>query len=330
MTFKAYLGALAAVILTLGAARAAFSQTIDVVTTDPREAEEQAQAKHPFRLSVAYAHRFEANLDKAGRFSTDTTRIEFASQTAFGRSLSWDNLVAYEFNYYNFTNTQQGTPFGAFGGDPWKDVHYLTYIPSLRWKIDPHWSVFGGPVLQVAAESGADFGDGISGGGLIGFLWIRDSNLSVGGAIAAISRLEDTFGLAPIPLVHWRFGNGWMLRSGVPDFGGRRGFGLEFGWGNEGFEIAAGAQYQRRRFRLDDDQSPGPKDGIGQETSAPVYGRFTFKMSKEASIDLFAGISLAGELKIEDDDGHGDTLGFDNKQEFDPAPIIGARAAFLF
>jgi hypothetical protein len=219
MTFKAHLGFLVAVIVTLGATTAAFGQAIDVVTTDPREAEEQAAAKHPFRLSVAYAHRFEANLDKAGRFSTDTTRIEFASQTAFGRSLSWDNLVAYEFNYYDFTNTQQGTPFGVVGGDPWQDVHYLTYIPSLRWKIDPHWTVFGGPVLQVAGESGADFGDAVSGGGLVGFMWIRDSNLSVGGAIAAISRLEDQFGLAPIPLVNWRFGNGFMLRSGVPDFG---------------------------------------------------------------------------------------------------------------
>lgn len=330
MTFKAQVGILAAVIVTLGATKA-FSQTIDVVVSDPREAEEQAAAKQPFRLSAAYAHRFEANLDKAGRFSTDTARIEFTSQTAFGSSLSWDNLVAYEFNHYDFTNTQQvpnappGTGFQV-GGDPWNDIHYLTYIPSLRWKVDPHWSVFGGPVLQVAAESGADFGDGVSGGAVVGFLWMRDSNLSVGGAIAGVSRIEDKFGLAPIPLINWRFGGGWLLRSGVPDFGARRGFGLEFGWGNDSFEVAAGAQFQRRRFRIDDGK------GVGQETSAPVYGKFTIKMNKQASIDLFAGVSLAGELKVEDRNGHDNQLNpnFDNKQEFDPAPIVGARAAFMF
>ena len=330
MTFKAHLGILAAVIVTLGATRAAFSQTIDVVVSDPREAEEQAQAKHPFRLSVAYAHRFEADLDEAGKFSTDTTRIEFASQTPFGRALSWDNMVAYEFNHYKFTNTNGNN---SAGGDPWKDVHLLTYIPTLRWNIDKQWSVFGGPVLQVAAESGADFGDGVSGGALVGFLWRRDSNLSVGGAIAAISRIEDTVGLAPIPLVMWRFAEGWTLRSGVPDFGARRGFGLELGWGTQSFEIAGGAQFQRRRFRLDDDDTPGPHDGVGQETSAPVYAKLTFKMGKDAGIDLFAGVSLAGELKVEDDNGHAESLrqvGIDPKQDFDPAPVIGARANFVF
>jgi hypothetical protein len=159
---------------------------------------------------------------------------------------------------------------------------------------------------------------------------IPGSNLSVGAAVAAVSRIEDQVGLAPIPLVDWRFGDGWMPRSGAPDFGARRGFGLEIGWGNESLEIAGGAQYQRRRFRLDDDQSSGPKNGVGQETSAPIYGRFTIKMTKEANLDLFAGVSLAGELKVEDNDGHADTLAFDHKQGFDPAPIVGARASFLF
>lgn len=319
--------AVVAALLVLGTASVVWAQTIDVVTMDPREHEEQAAAKKAFRLNVGYAHRFEADLDKSGRFSTDTARIEFTSQTALARSLSWDNLVAYEFNYYDFTNT------GA--GHPWEDVHFLTYIPSLRWKIDKQWSLFGGPVLQVGAESGADFGDGVSGGALVGFLWRRDANLSVGGAIAGVSRIEDKFGLAPIPLVVWRFAEGWTLRSGVPDFGGRRGFGVELGWGRDTWEIAAGAQFQRRRFRLDDDGnggSPqaGPRNGVGQETSAPVYGKFTLKMSDGASVDLFAGVSLAGELKIEDEDGHRNTLNFDSKQEFDPAPIIGTRVSFLF
>lgn len=321
-------------VAMMASAAVAGAQTIDVVTVDPREHEEQAAAGKAFRLSAAYAHRFEADLDKAGRFSTDTVRAEFLSNTAFSQSLYWDNLVAYEFNYYDFTNTQQ-VPLGgggfAFGGDPWNDIHLLTYIPSLRWKVDKQWTVFGGPVLQVAAESGADFGDGVSGGGIIGTVWTRDSNLSVGGAIAAVSRIEDKLGLAPIPLVNWRFGNGWALRSGVPDFGARRGFGVELGWGTQGYEIAGGVQYQRRRFRLDDD-SKGPRDGVGQESSAPVYAKFTYKMSKEANLELFGGVSLAGELKIEDRNGHGNQLpaAFDNKQEFDPAPILGTRLNFLF
>lgn len=342
MAFSTRIASLVAAVMMLAAASVALGQTIDVVTTDPREHEEQAAARKSFRLSVGYAHRFEADLDKAGRFSTDTTRIEFSAQTELAQSLWWDNLVAYEFNHYDFTNTQQALSGGNFavGGDPWQDIHFLTYIPSLRWKVDPQWTVFGGPVLQVGAESGADFSDGVSGGAIVGFLWVRDSNLSVGGAIAGVTRIEDKFGLAPIPLVNWRFGQGWFLRSGVPDFGARRGFGLEVGWGNDSFELAGGAQYQRRRFRLDDDQSPGPKDGVGQETSAPVYGKLTFKLSKEASLDLFAGVSLAGELKVQDRNGgrveqpnagcNGTPNCFDTTQEFDPAPIVGARASFLF
>jgi hypothetical protein len=70
--------------------------------------------------------------------------------------------------------------------------------------------------------------------------------------------------------------------------------------------------------------------GVGQESSAPVYAKFTLKMSKDTNIDLFAGVSLAGQVKIEDNNGHGNTLNFDNKQEFDPAPIVGTRVRFLF
>jgi hypothetical protein len=336
MTLRMRIGVLVTTLAWIATASAALAQTIDVVTSDPREQEEQALARKPYRLSVAYAHRFEANLDKNGRFSTDTTRIEFASQTELAKSLSWDNMVAYEFNYYDFTNTQSSNQTGTerIGGDPFQDVHQLTYIPVLRWKIDPNWSIFGGPALQVSAESGADFGDGVTGGALFGFLWRRDANLSVGGAVAAISRIEDTVGLAPIPLVNWRFAEGWALRSGVPDFGARRGFGLELGWGMDEWEIAAGAQFQRRRFRLDDDDSglTGSSKGVGQETSAPVYVKFTYRMSKDASIDLFGGVSLAGELKVEDRNGHDNQLppGYDNKQQFDPAPIVGTRVNFLF
>jgi hypothetical protein len=316
-----------AALVVLGTASVVWAQTIDVVTADPREHEEQAAARKAFRLSAGYAHRFEADLDKSGKFNTDTTRIEFSSQTELARSLSWDNLVFYEFNSYDFANTDRG--------GWWKDVHYLTYIPSLRWKIDDQWSIFGGPALQVAAESGADFSDGVTGGGLVGFLWRRDSNLTVGAGIAGVTRIEDKFGLAPIPLVVWRFAEGWVLRSGVPDFGARRGFGVELGWGQDTWEIAAGAQFQRRRFRLDDDVNAGSpqadqRDGVGQETSAPVYGKLTLKFGDGGSVDLFAGVSLAGELKIEDEDGHGLTPAFDNKQEFDPAPIVGTRVTFLF
>jgi hypothetical protein len=329
MKIQRRIGAMLAALAVLATASVVWAQTIDVVTSDPREHEEQSAARKPFRLSAAYAHRFEADLAKDGKFSTDTARLEFTSQTEFTKALYWDNLVFYEFNTYDFSNTDRG--------GWWKDIHYLTYIPSLRWKIDNQWSVFGGPVLQVAAESEADFGDGVTGGALVGFLWRRDANLSVGAGIAGVSRIEDKFGLAPIPLVVWKFAEGWTLRSGVPDFGARRGFGLELGWGTESWEIAGGAQFQRRRFRLDDDVSGGSpqadqRNGVGQETSAPVYAKFTLKLGGGGSVDLFAGVSLAGELKVEDKDGHGDTLDptFDNKQEFDPAPIIGTRVNFLF
>jgi len=332
MTVNAHIRGLLAALLTFGAAATTFGQAIDVVTSDPRENEEQTAEHKPFRLSAAYAHRFEADLNKNGKFSVDTTRIEFASQTELTSSLWWDNLVGYEFNGYDFSNTRRGSW--------WKDVHFLTYIPSLRWQIDKHWSVFGGPVLQVAGESDADWGDGVSGGAIVGVLWKHDANLSVGGAIAGLTRIEDKFGLAPIPLVLWRFGNGWVFRSGVPDFGARRGFGVEIGWGTDSFEIAGGLQLQQRRFRLDDDvnsASPqaGQRNGVGQERSAPVYGKFTWRLGGGTELDLFAGVAFAGQLKIEDDDGHRNKIEaadptFDPKQEFDPQPILGSRIRFLF
>lgn len=63
-----------------------------------------------------------------------------------------------------------------------------------------------------------------------------------------------------------------------------------------------------------------------------MYAKFTLKMSKDAHIDLFAGVALAGQVKVEDNDGEGKNFNpdFDHKQEFDPAPILGTRVKFLF
>lgn len=106
----------------------------------------------------------------------------------------------------------------------------LTFVAgagcTCKQAVEPSISV---AEAESEGEDRVERSDGVTGGAIAGVVWTRDANLSVGGAIAGVSRIEDKFGLAPIPLVNWRFGQGWFLRSGVPDFGARRGFGLELG-----------------------------------------------------------------------------------------------------
>lgn len=331
MLSRAVVASLAAALSFTPIVRA---QSLGAVAVEPPDQRE------PYRIDAAYAHRFETDVDNNGKFSEENVFARFASRTKLSSTIDWHNVFMYGFSAYDFSNTDRG--------GWWGDVHSLTYVPTLSWQVNKRWSVFGGPVLQVAAESGGDFGDGVSGGAVGAFSWSPDPSLRVGAGLVALSRLESDATLAPIPIVHWQFAENWRLRSGLQNFAARQGFGGEIGWApSDSIELSAGIAFQRLRFRMDDDgptclpgdpqcsrtQSGQPtgnvgspiKDGVGDDRSVPVFGRLTFTLSDGMEVEASAGAALAGEMRLEDKKGRKIAKG-----DYDPQAVIGLRLIRAF
>ena len=53
--------------------------------------------------------------------------------------------------------------------------------------------------------------------------------------------------------------------------------------------------------------------------------RSRWTLAPNATVDLFGGVVVGGELLLEDDDG-----GRISEQDFDPAPLLGARVSLRF
>jgi hypothetical protein len=66
-------------------------------------------------------------------------------------------------------------------------------------------------------------------------------------------------------------------------------------------------------------------DGIGQQSGLPLFARVTRKFGPRFKMDFYAGVDVAGQLRI--DNSHGDSLATDN---YDPAPIVALTFAGRF
>lgn len=326
---------IAALATMMSLTSVAGAQSLGAVAVEP------STDKQPYRIDVMYAHRFETDLDNNGKFSEENVFARFASRTKLSSTIDWHNVVMYGYSHYNFSNTGRG--------GWWGDVHALTYVPTLSWQINKRWSVFGGPALLVSAESGGDFGDGVSGGAVGAFTWSPDPSLRLGAGLVALSRLEDDATLAPIPIVHWQFAKDWRLRTGLQNFAARQGFGGEVAWAaSEKVELSAGVAYQRLRFRMDDNgptclngdpqcsrtRSGAPipgnigqpiKDGVGDDSSIPVFGRLTLGLAEGTDLEFSAGAALGGKMRLEDKKGRKIA-----KDDYDPQAIIGLRVVSSF
>jgi hypothetical protein len=64
---------------------------------------------------------------------------------------------------------------------------------------------------------------------------------------------------------------------------------------------------------------------VGEQRGVPVFLRWTADLSHQASMVLYAGAVVGGELRVEDPDGK--RL---REESFDPAPLLGATFRMRF
>lgn len=281
--------------------------------------QEAAAPKVRWQVSAGGSGQFDADIDNGGDFSLTSVGGGIGAAIYPSPTVTVEAGLSYAFDAYDFSGS---TGFG--GLDPWDDVHAIRVHSRVTCVVGPQWSVFGGPMASFSGEDDVDLADAFTGGGLVGVSHRVSETLMIGGGIGVFSRLEEDAAVIPFVTLDWVPADGLTVRGGTLDLGAGGGPGIEVACDvRDDWELAVGAQYQWQRFRLDDD-GVAP-DGVGEHTGLPVYVRSTWTFGPGLSANVFAGVMLGGELRLEDDDGNRIS-----REDFDPAPLVGARVRLRF
>jgi len=269
-------------------------------------------------MGVHYAHQFEVDVDNStAKIERDSVQVNLGHRFDLGDGVFLVANLAYHGSYYDFSRGNDRSQL------LWEDIHQGTLGLGVGWTVGEKWTLVLLGLGRTAGESGADFGDTLTGGGglAVDYKWSED--LSIGATFGVVSQLEDSVGFVPLPTVDWRFADGWRFHLGRIGMV-HPGVGPEISYRSENWEFALGGSLQKRRYRLDSRAGP-TNEGIGQEISFPIFARASFAPNQNMSFGLMAGVALAGEIRSGADGG---SKVF--KNDYDPAPFVGVRANFRF
>jgi opacity protein-like surface antigen len=274
---------------------------------------EEARPQAGLVGEAGYAWQGKADIDGGGDMQVNRFDVGLIGRLDPMERLRWTNTLFFAVNDYDFDG-------GGFStGDPWGTILTLRLLTKLRYQINDQWGVFGGGVFIFSPESGANWGDSFTGGGLLGADYTHSKNLFVSLGVAVISQIEDDARVVPQVILNWLPDEHWAVRVGaVPASGGAAAAGEVAYRIIDPLEIGLGLLYNQRRFRLDD-SGPAP-DGVGEDNNLPLRLRLGWDIIPQLSLHFLAGVALAGEVKL--DDRFGNRI---DAQDYDPAPYIGVR-----
>jgi Domain of unknown function (DUF6268) len=160
--------------------------------------------------------------------------------------------------------------------------------------------VSGGPLVELAAESGADTGDALVYGGAIVAARRINPDLTLGLGAIVKHEIEQTRA-RPILIVSWRINDSLRLENSAPH-GPADLTGLELVYQRtERWQIAAGGSVAHSRFRLDKDGRSG--GGVSDTRAMPIFARATRSLGELGALSIYVGALLEGRLRLEDASG---------------------------
>ena len=236
---------------------------------------------------LGYEGQSETDLDAGGDFEYWMIAGGLKLSTMLGDSLALSlggesRVVGYDFD-------------GFGGADPWDTVHIMRLNPTLTYLCNEKWSLTGGPILQLSAESGADVGDSLTGGGTaaIGYKWSDTGSIAVG--VLVTSQIEDDALVQPFVILNFGITDNLSFSM---DASSSRGGSLELTYAlGEKWDLGIGGGFRRERFRLDDN---GPVvDGVGEEEALELKVSVAYQFSNSFAIEAYGGSTVDGDLRIE-------------------------------
>ena len=267
-------------------------------------------------FSVTPIWQGNANIDNGGDFDATGVGIRAGTSSGFGAGHRAGVTFHYDYLDYDFSSRT------AFGDAPWGQVQRFGFGVPLVFSGADGWFYGITPSVEWSRENGADLGESVIYGGIPSATKVFAPDQRLGLGLGVFSDIEETK-VIPILVVNWRLNDRWSLVNPLPAGpAGPAGLELNYRFDN-GWDLGLGAAYRSLRFRLSEN-GPAP-DGVGEERGVPVFLRLSADFSDQASLFLYAGAIVGGELRVEDSGGN--TL---REESFDPAPLLGATFRMRF
>jgi hypothetical protein len=220
--------------------------------------------------------------------------------------------VTLNYDYFDYSFSDPA----AFGGKaPWNVVRRYGVAAPMIFGVGDGWALTVIPSVDWFRENGADEGEALSFGGVLSASRLFDGGNRLGLGVGVFQRFEKT-SVFPLLLVDWKLSDRWRLTN--PLSAGPTGpAGLEIDYRfDDRWSAGLGAAWRTTRFRLSE-AGPVP-NGIGEERGFPVFLRATRSFGRGISMNLYAGVVAAGQLRVEDQNGNGL-----REVDTDPAPLVG-------
>ena len=284
----------------------------------------------PMVAGFQYGHQFGADVEDGGgtEMSRDTAFFGLGHRVGLGEKSTLLLLGNYTLQAYDFDGGRAANNFYQ-----WDRVHRGVLAGIVGHDVNDRWRILGGAVVRTWGETGADFGDTISGGLLVGFDYHTSPDFSIGLLVGAASQLEDRLGLIPVPTLKWKFAESWRFDAGAvqlvdPGVGAQLTYQL-----TPEVSLAGGFTFQSRRFRLSGARRAGSTEhpsrtddgGVGQESGIPIFATLRWNPTPKVDLELTGGVAVAGNVRVEDSDG-----GRIRDDDYDPAGVLAFKAQFFF
>lgn len=306
----------AAVTLVLANGRA-FGQAVGPRESTGRARPEAATEKRAttYRLNAIASHTFEAKLkDGPGKSSVSRAAASFGVGIPIAEQSTLDFDVSNELSWYDW---KDATGFVAGKTEPVRETYDTTLSARFSSRLNDQWIGFIGGDINSSAEWGADFGDSLTYGGMIGATYLVNESFSIGAALSVRSRLEEDVRVIPVPVFDWKIDQQWRLGTSA-------GRSLRLSYApSSTWMVFADLGYESSEYRLDEDgASP---EGVFRDTRVPVSSGVAYLPTERVTISLIGGVNVYREFIL--DDRNGNRV---RKDKSKPSPVLAVLVRVSF
>ncbi|MBU6413098.1 MAG: hypothetical protein KGS45_06460 [Planctomycetes bacterium] len=312
----------ALIIVACGSAFVAASGHAFAQATGPREITGRARPEAAtqgrattYRLNALASHTFETKLkDGPGKSSVTRAAAGFGIGLPIAEASSLDFDVSSELSWYDW---KDATGFVAGKDTPVRDTYDTSFSARFSTQLDDKWIGFVGADINSSAEWGADFGDSLTYGGVIGATYLASESFSIGIALAAQTRLEEDARFLPVPIFDWRINEQWRLGTSAG-----RSMRLSYA-PSKTWLVFADVGFENSEYRLDNDGST--PDGVFRDTRVPVSLGVAYMPTERVTLSLLGGFNVYREFIL--DDKNGNRV---HKDKSKPSPVLAALVRVSF
>ena len=287
--------------------------SIQVNAQNPGFQLNQGRQKLTLDLSTNYEYGFDTNLDGGGNFNINRFSIKGGLKKPIDKKWNISLSTVYSLTNYDFNGNE-----GLAGLNPWNKINRVAIGFRINHRLNRKWTLNAGPLLRFSGESGSNFGDSLTYGGNIGFIYVPGPNVLIGLGLIINSRLEDDLLVVPGFVFNWKINNKFTLSSLLTGIRTELGPNIKLLYSiSSNLRTGINIGYEFERFRLDDKGIAN--GGIGDIKVLPVWLNLNYDFNPILSFAIYSGIGFLGEMELENSDGERI-----QKEDFDSLIFVGA------